>query len=448
MNFDYLLNRFSDNSDLPAIIWKNNIYTYNKLSKKINFWRKKIKKYIQYDGMVVELKADFSFQAVAILIVLIEKNCIIVPLTQSIKEKREEFRKIAEIELIIDIDKNDKIGIQKINNTPINELILSLRKKANPGLILFSSGSTGKSKAALHDFFSLLKKFETPRHSKRIITFLLFDHIGGINTLFYTLYNSGCVIAINDRSQKSVCEAIQNHKAQILPTSPTFLNLLLLNDEYKKYDLSSLEIITYGTEMMHESTLKKLNIEFPKVKLQQTYGLSEIGIMRSKSKSSDSLYMKIGGDGYDIRVVDGLLEVKAKSAMLGYLNADSPFTEDGWFKTGDAVEVDGDYLKILGRKSEIINVGGEKVYPAEVENILQMMDNVEEVAVNGEPNAITGNIVKAKIKLLSNESISEFRLRMRKFCHDKLENYKIPQKIMLTNNIIHSERFKKMRKEI
>ena len=95
-------------------------------------------------------------------------------------------------------------------------------------------------------------------------------------------------------------------------------------------------------------------------------------------------------------MVDGLLEIKAQSAMLGYLNAPSPFTEDGWFITGDAVEVDGEYFRILGRQSEMINVGGEKVYPAEVESVLQLMDGVEEVMVNGEENAITGQIVRAK----------------------------------------------------
>lgn len=55
--------------------------------------------------------------------------------------------------------------------------------------------------------------------------------------------------------------------------------------------------------------------------------------------------------------------------MLGYLNAASPFTDDGWFKTGDEVEQDGEWLRILGRRSEIINVGGEKVSPAEIEGV-------------------------------------------------------------------------------
>ena len=111
--------------------------------------------------------------------------------------------------------------------------------------------------------------------------------------------------------------------------------------------------MTYGTEVMPESTLKQFHELFPKVLLLQTYGLSEVGILRSKSKSSDSLWVKVGGEGFETRVVDGMLEIKAKSAMLGYLNAESPFTEDGWFKTGDAVEVDGEYIRILGRKSEM-----------------------------------------------------------------------------------------------
>ena len=69
--------------------------------------------------------------------------------------------------------------------------------------------------------------------------------------------------------------------------------------------------------------------------------------MLSKSKDNNSLWMKIGGDGYKTRIVNNLLEIKADSAMLGYLNALSPFTEDNWFMTGGAVEQDGEYIKIL-----------------------------------------------------------------------------------------------------
>jgi len=101
---------------------------------------------------------------------------------------------------------------------------------------------------------------------------------------------------------------------------------------------------------MPQATLQRLKRVFPEIKLQQTYGLIELGVLRSKSKSDDSLWVKIGGDGYQIRINNNLLEIKADSAMLGYLNAPSPFTEDGWFMTGDQVEIDGEYVKILGRK--------------------------------------------------------------------------------------------------
>ena len=131
---------------------------------------------------------------------------------------------------------------------------------------------------------------------------------------------------------------------------------------------------------------------FPRIKLQQTYGLSEVGILRSKSKDSNSLWVKIG-EGFETRVSNGLLEIKAKSAMLGYLNAPSPFTNDGWFKTGDEVDVDGDYFLIKGRKSEIIDVGGEKVYPQEVENIILGLDYVQDVLVYGESHPIVGSII-------------------------------------------------------
>jgi acyl-CoA synthetase (AMP-forming)/AMP-acid ligase II len=155
--------------------------------------------------------------------------------------------------------------------------------------------------------------------------------------------------------------------------------------------------------------------------------------------------VKVGGEGFETRVVDGMLEIKARSAMLGYLNAESPFTEDGWLKTGDAVEVDGDYLRILGRRSEVINVGGEKVYPAEVESVLQQMDGVEDVAVLGEPNSITGQIVAARVKLSRTESLGDLRRRIEAFCQGKLPRYKIPRKVTLADATMHGPRFKKMR---
>lgn len=445
MHIDFLRDRFKDAGESDSLIWRQKTYSYSYLLAQLDEWISILEREGVAPGTVVSVEADFSPRAIALMLALIERNCIFVPLSSSIEGKKPEFREVAEVEAIITIDENDEIQIRPTGHTAEHEIILKLKQSEHPGLTLFSSGSTGKSKAAVHDFVPMLEKYKVPRHSLRTITFLLFDHIGGVNTLLYNLSNAGCVITVPDRKPETVCQAIQDYQVDLLPTSPTFLNLILVSDAYKKFDLSSLKTVTYGTEVMPESTLARFHQLFPAVRMLQTYGLSEVGILRSKSKSSDSLWVKIGGEGFDTRIVDGLLEIKAKSAMLGYLNAPSPFTEDGWFITGDAVEVDGEYIRILGRQSELINVGGEKVYPAEVESVLQTMDGVEEVIVNSEPHPLTGNIVVAKVKISTGESLAEFRKRMRGYCSGKLSRFMIPQKVVITEAELHGERFKKMR---
>lgn len=446
MHIDFFLERFRSNPTNEAMIWHDKIYTYKDMMAYVENDLAKLRKKIT-TPMVVSIEADFSPHAASLLLALIELNCIIVPLTESVTHKKDEFKDIAQVEATIKIDRDDTFSFKSEARRVDNKLILQLKEEKHPGLVLFSSGSTGKSKAAVHDFLPLLEKFKIPRKCLRMMTFLLFDHMGGVNTLLYVLSNTGCIITLDSRKPEAVCQKIEKYRVEVLPTSPSFINLLLLSEAYQDYDLSSLKMVSYGTEAMPESTLKRLHEVLPDVKLLQLYGLSEIGIMRSKSLSSDSLWLKIGGEDCQTRVVDGLLELKAKSAMLGYLNAPSPFTEDGWFKTGDEVLVDGEYFRILGRRSEMINVGGQKVFPAEVESVIQELDGVEDVAVSGEINPMLGNIVKARVKIAGNESLAEFKKRLRTFCKGKLESYKITQKVEFIDHMMTGDRFKKMRRE-
>jgi long-chain acyl-CoA synthetase len=446
MHTDFLITVFRENHEKDAILWGNRAYTFNWLLENISKWEKTLLKENIIKGAIVALEADFSPNSVALLIALINHNNIIIPLTDSLGEKKIEFREIGNAEYSIVLDpESDNAFFSKISESTNHALTDKLKRDGIPGLIVFSSGSTGASKATVHDFSKLLDKFRVRRPCRRTLAFLLFDHLGGINTILHILSNGGCVITTNSRRPDDVCKIIQDHKVQILPTSPTFINLIILSEAYKRYDLSCLEKVTYGTEPMTESTLRKFSSLFPGISLQQTYGLSEIGVLRTRSKSSESLWVKVGGEGFETRIIDGLLEIKSKSAMLGYLNAPSPFTEDGWFMTNDAVEINGEYIKILGRQSEMINVGGAKVYPAEVESVIQEIDGVEDVTVCGIKNSITGQIVSAAIKLETKEKLSDFKKRMRTYCKGKLESYKTPQKITLVNHDLYSRRVKKQR---
>jgi len=445
MFIDFLLKVFETNKSKNAIVWQDQLYTYEWLSNQIQHWQNILVTHSIERGKVVVLEADFSPNSVALFLALIEHACILVPLTSSVETKKSEFIEIAQGEITFCIHQSDEVEVKKLSHNATHPFYNELRQRNHAGLVLFSSGSTGKSKAAVHDLTLILEKFKTPRHRLNMIAFLLFDHIGGINTMFYALSNGGELVTVRERSPDAVLNAIDKYDVEVLPTSPTFINLILFSEAYQRYSMSSLKTVTYGTEPMPESTLRRFHELFPKVELLQTYGLSEVGILRSKSRSSNSLWVKVGGEGFETRIIDNILQIKAKSAMLGYLNAPSPFTEDGWFNTGDLVEVDGEYLKILGRKSEIINVGGEKVYPAEVESVIQEFDNVAEVTVYGEKNPITGNVVCAKVRLLTDEDKKGFITRLKKFCQTRLQNYKIPVRVLIDNQLQYSERFKKKR---
>ena len=263
--------------------------------------------------------------------------------------------------------------------------------------------------------------------------------------MFRVLSSGGCLVTVEERTPDAVLKAVEDYKVQLLPTSPTFLNLILVSEAYLRHDLSSLKTISYGTEPMPENTLKRLHELFPRIQLVQTYGLSELGILRSKSRSSDSVWVKVGGPGFETRIVNGLLEVKAESAMLGYINAAPPFTNDGWFATDDAVEMDGEFIKILGRQSEIINIAGQKVFPAEVENVICELDNVAEVLIYPEKNALLGQIVCAKVRLKNVEEHKKFISRLKDHCRTKLAAFKIPMRVTIGLAPLHSSRFKKRR---
>jgi acyl-CoA synthetase (AMP-forming)/AMP-acid ligase II len=274
----------------------------------------------------------------------------------------------------------------------------------------------------------------------------MLDHFGGFNTLLSTFAYGGTGMCLPDRSPEAVCRVIEQSHATLLPTTPTFINLLIASYCYKNFDLSSVKLITYGTEVMPATTLAKVKEIFPNARIKQTYGLSELGVLRSKSESDDSVWVKIGGEGFETKILDNILWIRSEANMVGYLNAPSPIDEEGWMCTGDHVEIRGEYMRILGRKSEMINVGGQKVFPAEIENILLGAGNIAEVTVVAVPHPVMGYVVKAKVSLNEPEDRFQLTQRLRTFCMERMAKYKVPVKYEIVDDgDLHNKRFKKAR---
>lgn len=439
----WLIDRIKDYRNKDALVFEDKVYRYRDIIDFRDTYSDLLKRNAVGSGTIVALIGDFSPRTCGAFLALLENRSILVPLTPAVYAKRKEFLDIAEVQFVLKPDISN--SLQPHASQVRNQLSKTLIERKDAGLILFSSGSTGESKAALHALSPMLDKFRTPRQAMRTLLFLLFDHIGGINTFFHILANGGVLVLPTGRTPEAVCRTIEKYRVELLPTSPTFLNLLLLSEAYQRHNLSSLKRITYGTEPMPESTLKRLAEVFPGVTLQQTYGLSEVGILRSKSKGNDSLWVRVGGEEFETKVVDGILWIRAQSAMLGYLNAPSPFDRDGWFNTEDAVEVQGEYVRFLGRQSEVINVGGEKVYPAEVECHLLGVENISDAVVFAEPNPITGQMVVASVNLIRPEPLQDVKKRIRMVLKATLESFKIPQKVVIAEQRQFSDRYKRRR---
>lgn len=330
-------------------------------------------------------------------------------------------------------------------------LVKQLRDAQHPGFVVFSSGSSGEPKAVLHDAQRFTVHLQKVEKAKSTIGFLAFDHIAGIDTLLYTLFAGGTLIVPTDRSPESVCSSIEEHEAQVLPVSPSFLKLLLVSPALKNYDLSSLEIVTFGSEAPDPTVIDRLGELMPTTTLLQKYGTSEFGAPRSKTRPGDSRWIKLSSDNFATRVIDDVLWVKATGTMLGYLNVATPEAQEGWYCTGDRVETDGEWLRILGRESDMINVGGEKVFPAEVESVIETLPGILECAVRGEAHSLLGNVVVATVRLdagllAEGLSTSELKQRVRRHCRSQLPRHAIPVKVKTTTTTLTTERGKRLRK--
>lgn len=431
MTTDFLLERFEERPDEPAVIGPRARCDFGELAERCRYWHAELERWGVAPGSVVALEADFSPNAIALFLALADREAILAPRCRDSGTDREAREELAGVELRIRVDTVDAVRVDPVereSRAAAHPLYEQLRRRGHAGLIQFTSGTSGEPKAAVQDLVLLLRKFEARRPALSTLAFLLFDHMGGINTALHALSNGATLVVPASRSPAEACRLIERHRVELLPVTPSFLNLMLLSGAHRHRDMSSLRVISYGAEPMPAATLDRVRAAFPDVKLQQTYGMVELGVLRTKSRDDGSLWLKVGGDGVETRVVGGVLQVHSRSQLLGYLNAPTPLTDDGWLITGDRVEQDGEYLRFLGRDSDLINVGGEKVYPAEVEGVIESMEGIAEARVYGEVNGLLGQIVCAQVAAPGEPDDSLTR-RLKQFCRKRLEPYKVPVRV-------------------
>lgn len=380
---------------------------------------------------IIAIIGDFDSFSIACTLKLLSMGNIVVPLTEDTESQHDYFLKESQAKFLIKNKTLHRVEKSEQILNPHSQQLLKLKKG---GIVFFSTGTTGKPKAILHSLENFLKPYSIRKKPHRSIGFLVFDHIGGFNTLFHLLFNSGTIYRTKTRGIDEILAIIKKHKLTLLPTTPTFLRLLICHPLFPKNIPECLKVISYGTEIMHKSTLEILTKKLPNITLKQTYGMSEIGILPVKSKASDSTQITIQRDeNIDWRIEkDSTLSIKSNLSMVCYLNADSPFDEKGWLNTGDIVSTtDNFYFEIIGRKKNFINVGGLKVLPSEIENIANNYNGILRSKAEGIFNPITGEYIKLTIEPIEKVIIDINNFKS--YLSQKLPKSKLPSQIKISS---------------
>jgi long-chain acyl-CoA synthetase len=239
-------------------------------------------------------------------------------------------------------------------------------------------------------------------------------------------------------------ELIVREKINILTGTPTLFWILIHKTPIQNYDLRCVELIKYGGAPMPPDLLKDIKKVFPEVRLVNGYGLTEASVITL--------------------LLDPYIEKKPTSvgrpALCSEVKLVDPFGKavppqetrkayrEGWFFTGDMGFQDEEgFITLVGRSKEMINRGGEKVYPVEVENILHLHPKILDVAVLGLPDPVMGEIVAcAVIPRPGSEALDLTEIQ--EFCRSQLAYYKIPQRMFLLSELPKNPGGKVMKKKL
>ncbi|NMC67716.1 MAG: AMP-binding protein [Spirochaetales bacterium] len=314
---------------------------------------------------------------------------------------------------------------EKLNQKLIkdkNELIKILQHESFDkwSLTLFTSGTTGLPKKVTHSYRSITRNVKTSEIHKNDIWGYAYNptHMAGIQVFLQAIINGNMLVRLFNIIPSLLFSSIEKYSVTNISATPSFYKTFLMSN----MTFPSVKVITSGGERFNESLSLQLKKIFPNARFKNIYALTEAG----------PLFTSTG----DIFTVENTEMIKIEDnrlylhhSLLGNFNFD-----DEWYDTGDIVEIVGNnplQIRFLTREKELINVGGYKVNPHEVEQVLLQLDEVNDAVVYSKTNSVIGNIIVADVIL--SKPITEVQIR--KFLSSKIQEYKIPRIIRFVDKI-------------
>jgi acyl-CoA synthetase (AMP-forming)/AMP-acid ligase II len=306
---------------------------------------------------------------------------------------------------------------------------------------MMTSGTTGRPKIAVHTLATLLNRVrsganvQANREGKWLLTYQT-TGFAGVQVMLMAMLSRGLIVVPEQRTPAGFYEAAKQGEVTQISGTPTFWRSFLM---VAPRGALALRQITLGGEAIDQATLDRVKAAFPEARVTHIYASTEAGVGFSVHDGREGFpkaWLERENQGVELRLRDGLLELKTPNAMQRYASgAEQPLLDDGWLKTADRCEIVGERVRILGRQDSTINVGGSKVYPLAVESFLLGLPGVQEARVFGIPNPISGNLVAAEVALAPGVDPEQARISILAACREGLAGYQVPRSFKIVDSV-------------
>lgn len=317
-----------------------------------------------------------------------------------------------------DINHLTEIGGQQFSSI---ENLIDTALSSTSEITIFTSGTTGQPKKVIHSVATLARAIRKADKYKDFIWAFAYNptHMAGLQVFFQAFSNANTLINVFNAQRKQVYQLIEFHKITHVSATPTFYRLLLPVEQ--SYPL--VQRITLGGEKSDKHLYDSIQKIFPNAKLNNIYASTEAGSLFA-AKGEFFQLPKDLRDKFKVEEDELLIH----KSLLG--KSDSLVIVNDYYHSGDIIEwVDNaeGIFKFKSRKNELINVGGYKVNPGEVEDSILSMDGIQQAIVYGKSNSVLGNILCAEVRLEKEGVLTE--LDIRKYLSGKLQDFKVPRRI-------------------
>ena len=300
------------------------------------------------------------------------------------------------------------------------------------GRVVLTTGTTGRPKPVLHSWPRLFAQVRAAPPQRWLLCYPL-NHFAGIAVVAHVVASGGTLVIPGTRRLADLAAAAVSHHVGAISGTPTFWRMFTGPLLDAGGGTAFAGHITLGGEPATQDILDRLAVTFPNATISHVYATTELGSCFSVRDGLagfplEYLHRRVGN--VELRIADGELEVRAPHRMMGYAD-ERPGDEAEWIATGDQVEVIDDRVVFRGRRCEIVNVGGVKVFPQKVEEVILAVPGVQAVRVQGRSNPVTGQIVVARLELVPGEDAPRVLAAVRRACRGALNRYEVPRDIRI-----------------